>query len=48
MVASLAEPAIQMRNFAHMENIVRSLHSNTKLEAEAGKPKPLAVVVLHK
>jgi hypothetical protein len=48
MVASLAESAIRMRNFAHMENISHSLHSNTKLEAAVGKPKPLLAVVLHK
>jgi hypothetical protein len=48
MVALLAESAIQMRNFAHMENIAHSLHSNTKLGAEAEKPKPLVAVVLHK
>jgi hypothetical protein len=48
MVALLAESATQMRNFAHMENIAHSLHSNTKLEAEVGKPKPWVAVVLHK
>jgi hypothetical protein len=48
MAALLAESAIQMRNFAHMGNTAHSLHSNTKLEAEAGKPKPLVSVVLHK
>jgi hypothetical protein len=48
MVASQAEPAIQMRNFARMENIFRSLHSNTKLEAEVEKLKPWAAVVLRK
>jgi hypothetical protein len=39
MVALPAESAIQMRNFAHTENIARSLHSNTKLEAGVEKPK---------
>ncbi len=38
MAALLAESASRMCNFAHKENIVRSLHSNTKLEAEAEKP----------
>jgi hypothetical protein len=40
MEALLAESAIQMRNFVHMENTAHSLHSNTKLEAEAEMPKP--------
>jgi hypothetical protein len=40
MAALLAEFAIQMRNFAHTENIVRLLHSNTKLEAAAEKLTP--------
>jgi hypothetical protein len=47
-VASLAESAIQMRNFAHRENIAHSLHSNTKLEAAAEKLKPWVAVVPHK
>ena len=37
MAALLAESASRMRNFAHKENIAHSLHSNTKLEAEAEK-----------
>ena len=48
MAALLVEPAIQMRNFGRMENIFRSLHSNTKLEAEVEKLKPWAAVVLRK
>jgi hypothetical protein len=40
MAELLAEPAIQMRNFAHTENTARSPHSNTKLEAEVEKLKP--------
>jgi hypothetical protein len=48
MVALLVETAIRMRNFAHRENIAHSLHSNTKLEAAVGKPKPLLAVVPRK
>ena len=48
MVALLAESAIQRRNFARMENTGHSLHSNTKLEVEAAKPKPWVVEELHR
>jgi hypothetical protein len=40
MAASLAEFANLMYNFARMGNIAHSLHSNTKLEIEAGKLTP--------
>jgi hypothetical protein len=40
MVGLLAESASQMSSFVRMGNTARSLHSNTKLEAELEKLKP--------
>jgi hypothetical protein len=40
MSALLAEFASLMYNFARMGNIAHSLHSNTKLELEAGQLTP--------